>query len=172
MYRKEKSSFLLVLGVFIILISLIVPTVLIVNNIQFNQNCGGYLKQAADANTVEIAHDRICKALDYIEKNNLTSGYTSILWKTEDENVGFWYENIKACKNELELCKDASQLEKTNVLMKVRETLTDDGGQDGTILTVPDGISRYPYNTRCCFLMLLSLVFCFGGAFLIYLYND
>ena len=162
MYRKEKSSFLLVLGVILIIVSLITPTVLIVNNIQFNQNCGGYLKQAADANTVEIAHDRICKALDYIEKNNLTSGYTSILWKTEDENVGFWYENIKACKNELELCKDASQLEKTNVLMKVRESLTDDG-EKGTELTLPKGISRYPNNAIFGVLFWISaLIFCCG----------
>ena len=55
MYRKEKSSFLLVLGVILIIVSLITPTVLIVNNIQFNQTCGGYLKQAADANTVIIS---------------------------------------------------------------------------------------------------------------------
>ena len=114
-------------------------------SIKFSQQCGGYLKQAADANTVELALERIDKAIAYIEANGLTSGYTSVLWRTEDENIEYWYRNIKACREELENNLDASSLEKSNVLMKVRETLTDDG-KEGTELTVPPGISRYPYN--------------------------
>ena len=83
--------------------------------------------------------------MDYIESNGLVIGYTSVLWKTEDENIGFWYRNIKACQRELVECKNKSQLEKTNVLMKVRESLTDNG-ENGTVLTIPSGISRYPSN--------------------------
>ena len=171
MYKKQRSKLLLVLGIIILIASFIEPSVVIVKGIRFNQQCSGYLKQAADANTVEIAHDRLDKALTYIEKNNLTNGYTSIVYKTEDENVGFWYENIKACKNELEQCKDATQLEKTNVLMKVRETLTDNG-ESGTIPTIPDGISRYPYNALYCTLSFFSFFLAFVGAFLIYFYYD
>ena len=103
------------------------------------------MKQAADANTVELAYERISLALKYIETNNLTYGYTSVLWNTEDENVEYWYKNIKACQKELENCKNASQLEKSNVLMKVRESLTDNG-ESGTTLTMPCGIVYYPNN--------------------------
>ena len=139
--RKMKGFIYVIVSVLL----LIVPTVTVVKHIKFQQQCSGYLKQAADANTPELALDRVVKSLDYIEDHGLTSGYTSVLWRTEDENIGFWYENIKACKSELEGCMDGSQLEKSNVLMKVRESLTDNGDQ-GTKLTIPPGISRYPHN--------------------------
>ena len=139
-----------------LIISLIVPTICIVRSVQFDQECGGYLKQAADANTPELALERLNKALNYIEDNDLTTGYTSVLWRTEDENLEFWYTNLKATQKELEACMDKEQLEKTNVLMKVRETLTDEG-EKGTNLTIPPGISKYPANTLLCILMWLSI---------------
>jgi len=138
-----------------IILSLIFPTCRVIKGIQFDQQCGGYLKQAADANTPEIALERINLALKYIEDNNLTNGYTSVLWKTEDENVGFWYKNIKACQSELESCLDGSQLEKSNVLMKVRESLTDND-ENGTTLTIPEGISVFPNNFLWGVLTFLS----------------
>lgn len=153
-------------GIFCLIISLIVPAIVTVKSIQFNQQCSGYLKQAADANTVELALDRVNLALGYIESHNLTNGYTSVLWRTEDENIGYWYQNIKACQKELENNLEASSLEKSNVLMKVRESLTDDG-EKGTELTVPPGISRYPNNLVYGILRWLSLFFfCLGFYYL------
>ena len=113
--------------------------------IEFSQNCTGYLKQAADANTVELALDRLDKAITYVERQGWTKGYTSILWKTEDENIGFWYENLKASRQELVNVIDSPQLEQTNVLMKLRETLTENTG-DGTAITYPGGVWKYPHN--------------------------
>jgi hypothetical protein len=113
--------------------------------VEFNQNCTGYLKQAADANTIELAIDRLDKAIDYVELQDWTDVYTSILWRTEDENIGFWYKNIKASRVELEKALDASQMEQTNVLMKLRETLTDND-ENGTYITYPYGLWKYPHN--------------------------
>jgi hypothetical protein len=142
------------------------PVSTVVMHIEFNQECGGYLKQAADANSVEIALNRLDKALGYIEANGLKKGYTSILWKTEDENVGFWYQNVKACKAELAACINSTPLEKTNVLMKVRESLTDQG-EKGTVLTIPSGISRFPDNTLYAILNTISVICgCFCLIFL------
>jgi hypothetical protein len=67
------------------------------------------------------------------------------------------YKNIKACQFELEANKNASSLEKSNVLMKVRESLTDNG-EKGTELTIPAGISRYPDNLMWGILRLVSLI--------------
>ena len=141
--------------------SLVVPTTLIVKNIQFTQQCGGYLKQAADASTPELAIERLDYAIAYIEDHGLTEGYTSVIYKTEDENVGFWYKNILECRNELQNCLDKSQLEKTNVLMKTREALTDNG-ESGTRLTVPAGIYKFPYNFWWSIGLLLSLLYIIG----------
>lgn len=149
-----------------LLLSLIAPTICIVKHIQFNQQCAGYLKQAADANSPELALERLNLALDYIEAHGLTEGYTSVLWKTEDENIGYWYQNLKVCQKELADCLDGTQLEKSNVLMKVRESLTDEG-EKGTTLTIPDGISRYPNNALWGILRLVSyIVLCVLFGFL------
>ncbi len=153
-------------GVILLIVSLIVPTIVTVKSVKFSQECTGYLKQAADANTVELALERVDLALNYIESHNLTSGYTSVLWRTEDENIEYWYRNIKACREELENNIEASSLEKSNVLMKVRETLTDEG-EKGTELTVPRGLSRYPYNLLFGILQIISCILFFIATVII-----
>lgn len=132
--------------IILILAGITCPALTLYRHIEFQQNCGGYLKQAADASSIELALERLNKAISYAENSGLTEGYTSILWKTENDNVSFWYDNLKTCQQELEEALGASQLEKTNVLMKVRESLTDDKGEKGTQITIPNGISRYPHN--------------------------
>jgi hypothetical protein len=151
------------LALIILAIGLIYPTITIVKLIQFNQNCTGYLKQTADANSVELALDRLNKAIDYVEANNLTSGYTSIIYRTEDENIEFWYKNLLTCKQELTECIESSQFEKTNVLMKVRESLTDQS-ENGTVITCPPGLSRYPNNKTFAFFNFFSLLIALFGS--------
>ena len=141
--KKTMKTFLI--NLVIMLICLVSPVYCIINSIKFDQQCSGYIKQAADANTVELALDRLNIAIDYIEKNDLTSGYTSAVWKTEDENIGFWYDNLKACQHELQEGLNGTSLEKTNLLLKIRESLVDNHNGDVS-LTMPSGISRYPNN--------------------------
>ena len=146
----------------LIICAFIVPIICVVRGIAFNQNCGGYLNQAANANSVELALERLNIAIEYAENNDMTEGYTSVLWKTEDDNVGYWYRNLKTCQEELENCLESSQLEKTNVLLKVRESLTD-VGEKGTVLNKPNGISRYPNNALFGILNWISLLMFFIG---------
>ena len=108
----------------------------IYNGITFDQNCEGHLKLAADANTVELAQQQLSIAVKYCEDNGLTKGYTSIFYRTPDEDIEFWYNNLKSSLNELNaVSADATQLEKSNILMKLRETLLDDNGE--TSVTFP-----------------------------------
>ena len=102
-----------------------------------------YLKRAADSNTVELAVDNLKVALNYIEANNMTSGHTSVLYNSPDEDVAFWYDNIKQSYEELTaLDENTTNLEKTNLLMKLRETLLDNG-EKGESLTLPQAISVF-----------------------------
>src|SRR5581483_461506 len=116
-----KKSFWSLIGIL-----LIAPLVAIFGyrcykDIVFTQNCGGYLKRAADANSVDLAKGELRKSLAYIEANNLTSGYTSILYNTPDEDVGFWYTNLSTSLKDLEtMSPTASDLEKSNMLLKLR----------------------------------------------------
>ena len=167
-----RNSTILRLAILCLVLGLITPTITLVKSIQFDQRCAGYLKQAADANTPELALERISTAIKYMEDNNLTDGYTSVLWRTEDDNIAFWYNNAKACQTELTNCLDGTQLEKSNVLMKVRESLTDNG-EKGTVLTIPDGISRYPRNLLFGIGNLISAILLFlFMLFIAYFVNE
>lgn len=133
----------------------------VVKSIHLKQDCTGYLQRAANANTVETAQVELKTAIDYLEANNLTTGYTSAWYRTPDEDIAFWYNNIKASHAELlSLPEQASPLEKSNMLMKLGETLLD-SSESGSYVTMPGGLSRYPDNLEwgiSLFIACLSLV--------------
>ena len=147
-------------------------TAVVVKMIQFDQNCGGYLKRAGDANTIETAREQLAIAVNYIERNNLTNGYTSVVYNTPDEDLGFWYKNLFQALSELEDMKaDAAPLERSNMLMKLRETLLD-SGSDGDEVTIPGGISRFPHNTGYAIFGLLTFILGFVGWFGVFVIYD
>ena len=112
----------------------------------YNINCGERIERASRANTVKTAIQELEAATTYLEQNNLTSGYTSVLWKTPSEDVEFWYKNLKASLTELKsLPADASSLEKSNMLIKLRESLIKHS-QEGDSIVAPSGISVHPHN--------------------------
>lgn len=135
-------------------------TVRIVKAVQFDMNCTQYIKRAADANTVELAKEELAKAISYAEKNNLKEGVVSIFFHQPKNDVGYWYKNMSEAYAELEnLPENATSLEKTNVLMKLRESLTDDK-KSGVSVTMPEGISIYPRNIAYFLWGSLSSIFC------------
>lgn len=113
----------------------------------FRMNCKEYILRASEASSIEIAKTELSKAISYAEKNNLTQGIVHIIIKDPANDVGFWYKNMKTAYEELDnIAEDASALEKTNVLMKLKESLTDTTEKNDIIATTPQGISIYPYN--------------------------
>lgn len=141
----------------LVFIPLAVLTASIVKEVHLNQNCTGHLKRAADANTIELALTELNQAVAYCESNNLTNGYTSVFYNTPDEDIEFWFKNLKASQAELKsVTPETTSLERTNILMKLRETLTDHG-EKGINITYPDGLSRYPNNGMWMSLFLLSI---------------
>lgn len=153
------------IGFLLILISLPIFGFRIAKGVEFKQNVTGYLKRAADANTIELANEELLKALDYLEENNLTGGYTSILYKTPDEDISFWYRNLKASQQELQNLETESALEKTNVLMKLRETLLD--ADEDADVTVPDGMAVYPHNKFWAGMMFFALLSLSAGFIMV-----
>lgn len=117
----------------------------IVKYIEFQRDCGSFIKTAADANTVELAKQQLENGLKYLDTHDLKNGYTSLFVRTQDENIAFWHNNLKSSLEELNrVTPQTSQLERTNVLMKLRETLLDKGQTES--VTAPDGITVYPNN--------------------------
>lgn len=116
-------------------------------NYRFDKGCKEYLKLAGDAPTIERAELYLSKALDYLEKNNKTSGNTGIIFKTPANDLGLWYNQIKDSHTIVKnmIGKDVPQLTKDNCLMKIREVVLDNG-DDGTKVTVPAYLSVYPHQ--------------------------
>lgn len=146
MDRSSKGW--IVVGILLMLPFLGWMSARIYNEIIFDREIGGRLKRAADANSIELAKQELTAALEKMEVRHMTEGYTSILWTTPDEDIGFWYKNIKTCLRQInELSPMATQGEQDLVLLKLRQTLLDHGGKDGEYVTKPSGIAVFPYNT-------------------------
>lgn len=152
-------------GVLLIIVAISIFGVRISKNIEIKQNLTGYIKRASIANTIDLAKTELKIAVTYLEEKNLTSGYTSILWKTPDEDISFWYKNLRESLTELENLKSESALEKSNVLLKLRESLLSSGKSSSVI--VPEGLSVYPNNKLWAFLSLLALILALVGMILL-----
>ena len=128
------------------ILTLVGTGAVIYKRIDFKQNCSGRLERAANANTVELAVKELNTAIQYAETKGYTTGYTSVIYRTPDEDVEYWYNNLCASRQELlNLPDSTSTLEKTNTLMKLRETLTDTG-EHGSYVIYPEGLQFYPHN--------------------------
>lgn len=134
-----KKTLLIILAIIMFILPAVTWTYSIVKNVQFNANCGEYLKMAADANSIDIAEKHLSTALSYLESNNLTSGYTKIFIYRPTNDIGLWYTNLKTAQTQLQEMQNSeyTELEQSNMLMKLRETILD----GDSALTHPMGIS-------------------------------
>ena len=155
-------------GCFLCIPLLILITVRIVAFYTFSLDCGGYMKLAAHANSIELAAIQMEKVVDFAEQKHLTEGYCTIFLRQPKNDVGFWYQNMTTSLAELKMVNSTtSSLERSNILMKLRETLIDDSGES-TSLNLPEGISIFPLNaTFFWFAIVFSVVACVGVAFMI-----
>jgi hypothetical protein len=154
-------------GVLLLLPVLLWAGLRIYNDVLYDINCGGHLKRAADANTVELAKQELKTAVSYLEARGMTSGYTSILYRTPDEDVGFWFQNLKASLVELEkVTPETTQPERSIILVKLRETLLDQGEKSVSV-TAPSGIGIHPHNVAYAWFGWLSLVAAIVGCTMI-----
>lgn len=126
-----------------IIIPLIVYGMAIVKTIPMDANCVSYFEMAADANSVELAEKHLTSGIEYLEENNLTEGNTKVLIYKPTCDLGLWYENLKSAQaqlQELSSKEELTELEESNALMKLRETLLNSEGS----VTHPSMISFYP----------------------------
>lgn len=139
--------------------------------IQFDRECRGYLKRAADANSLEMADRELGRALGYLRMRGIDTeagrnlgtfpDYTSIFYTSPDEQLSFFYDNLVASQNDVRsvIAKGdkATPTDTSNTLIKLRETLLDHS-QNGESVTFPDGLDVYPYNARLLFLVIFPLI--------------
>lgn len=156
-----KKFLLVLLAIIIFILPIGNYAYTIIQNIKFNTQCGDYLKLSADANNLEIAEKHLSKAIDYLEQKNLTSGYNKVFFYYPKNDIGLWYENLKSAQLQLrEVIKreNCTELEESNMLMKLRETILD-SGESGQYLTLPLGISLMEHFNLIWWLNWLMWIF-------------
>ena len=137
------KSIFVILCIICVIVPIAVYGVGIVNAVQMDANCISYFKMASDANSVELAKKHLSSGIKYLEENNLTNGSTKIFINNPRNDIGLWYENLKSAQTQLQELKDReglTDLEESNALMKLRETLLNSEGS----VTHPSMISFYP----------------------------
>lgn len=134
----------------------------IVKSIQFSANCTNYLELSAEANSIVLAERHLTTAIDYLERNEITSGQARFFVKYPKNDIGLWYENLKTAQSQLQKMiadGDYNELEQSNMLMKLRETLLDE-----ECVVLPLCVSLSPNGTLLLWLNLtMWLVWILGG---------
>lgn len=152
------KQFFIFLTIIFVILPIIIYGVGIYKVITFEANCINYFELAADANNVILAEKYLTKGIEYLENNNLTSGYTKIFIYKPTNDIGIWYENLKAAQSQLQELtnkEDLTELEESNCLMRLRETLLQEDG----IITHPELVSFHPNSTfwfwKMCLIWML-----------------
>ena len=150
-----------VLGIFIGLVVISIP---VINSVNFDWNCEEYIKRAADAASPEKCGEELDKAIQYAKEHGITTGNTGIIFKTPACDVGFWYDNLVGAREALKEVENTAEvqptsLERSNVLMRVREALLDNA-KDGVSVTLPPSIGFYPH-------VLLFTLMVWGGILIV-----
>lgn len=156
------KQFFIILCTICIIVPLIVYGVAIAKAINMNADCVSYLSMAADANSVELAEKHLTTGIEYLEKNNLTQGNTKIFIYKPTADLGLWYENLKSAQAQLQElnCKEElTELEESNALMKLRETLLNSEGS----VTHPSMISFYPNHVSWLWSLILIWILWIGS---------
>lgn len=118
------------------------------NSYYCGRHVSGHIKRAATASTVPIAREELGKALEGARQRDWDYGRTSEFMTLPEYDIGYWYQNLTAAYDELALADSpsVSQLEKTNVLLKLRETLTERDNKGNTSAALPEMLYAMPYG--------------------------
>ena len=138
----------------------------IFKTINMSANCVSYFEMAADANSVELAEKHLSTGIKYLEENNLTEGSTKIFIYKPTNDLGLWYENLKSAQTQLQEMnekEELTELEESNALMKLRETLLSSEG----VVTHPSMISFYPNHIVWTWALWLTWLLWIGVLVLI-----
>lgn len=147
-----------ILCVICIIIPCFIYVPAIIKTVKMESQCISYFTMAADANSTTLAEKHLSTGIKYLEDNNLTAGNTTIIFYKPTQDIGLWYENLKSAQAQLQELNnktDLTELEESNALMKLRETLLDSEGK----VTHPEMISFYPNYIGWFWAMCLIWIF-------------
>lgn len=121
------------------------------NSFLYHANCGSHLVKARSALTIEESAKELRIVIDYLEKMEIISGNTGVLYQTSSEDIGLWYKSLVFSLGIMDnVIKTNSQEKKDIALFNMYKGV---GGLD--IGSTPKSIGDYP-PPRHAFLIIIS----------------
>lgn len=155
--KKTLLTICYILAIAFIFFGLFCGLAIIETDRNFKENCVDHLTKATNTDSVETAKEELEKAIFFVETKNLTQGNTSIFLNKPENDIGYWYENLKSCYKDLEILpENLNPSEKRNALMKLRKSLLDCSTTNSIRVKLPKNISSYP--NRLSFLGLFLFI--------------
>jgi len=137
---------------------------MIYESCEYQAGFSSYVERAAYGNSYETVAPSLDAAIAYLENNDLTEGFTSVLYKTADEDLAWYYQNLKEIRADLDRAgPDGFYLpaEKDLLFLNLKTRLLRSSGN----VAAPIGISRFPHNTAYCILLWISTILLLGFFF-------
>lgn len=136
-------------------------TIRVVLSIRYDTHVTERLERAHSAHDLDTLYRELHRATDYLQLTDRDEGYTSIIYDTPSEDVGYWYRNLVQAQREvhdmlyfIDEGKERPPNNEINVLIqKVRRTIAPYGD-----IKTPQGISVYPHNLYYFAWAILSIV--------------
>ncbi len=124
---------------------------------QFNEGCYMELKRAVSTSSRHEAYGFLEKAKLFLQKKKTTSGSTSIVFPTDDDDLGKWYNNIT---------KAQEKIISGNLLAAKKVIAERHPFKGHLVVHIPHGVSAYPNNLAfACWGVFSLLIACASLVF-------
>ena len=139
----------------------------IISTIYFRVKCEIPLRKAALAETLPEAKVNLDKAIQFVEQNWLTTGYSSLFFKDDEYNITKWYATLKSAQSEIDILyvKGYDKVEELDALIALLIKLTNIPENKqciflNDIVFVPTGIQLAPLCESVWIVFLFSITIC------------
>jgi len=129
-----------------------------------------HIDRASATSDIDEAANEMHLAKQYLEKRDMAHGYTSVVWRSEDEDLGVFYGTIVKRSNYLDDLQTIHTRDKT--VFEDMITYTRMTNMKAQEQKVPDGISIYPHNVFFVYWFFVSLVLAAVGIGGMFVYCD
>ncbi len=124
--------------------------------LSFYKGCESFLKNSVYTDSITLTKTELSYAISYLEEKDLTHGRVSIITQDINNDIGYFYENLKEQYMLLVEAenKNLNDREQEDVLKIYRKNICNNFGSP----KIPNGITIYPYNIAFFWWSIISII--------------
>ena len=134
--------------------------------IEFNLNCETPLKNVLLADSIPEMKVNMDKAVQFVEQNRLTTGYSSLFFKDREQyHITSWYATLKFIQRKIDIAyaKGYTRVDELNLQIETISTLADIPDDVGIVYAhdmcyIPKNISLSPLYEGMWILLLILVL--------------